>query len=210
MRTRIKFCGITRLADAMAAVELGVDALGFVFYAKSPRHIEPHRVRAIIAALPPLVTTVGLFVDAEPAEVRRVSEVTRIDFVQFHGEETPDECRSVARPYIKAIKVRHDNDVTEAAARYADARALLLDTYDSQLPGGTGCSFDWRQVPAVRSLPLILAGGLSSDNVADAIRQVRPFAVDVSGGIEASKGIKDIDKMRAFLSEVKRIDCDTN
>lgn len=208
VRTRVKFCGITRHADALAAVELGVDALGFVFYESSPRWIAPTAARAICDALPPFVCTVGLFVDASPEYVSRVVAATGIDLVQFHGEETPETCRAAARPYIKAIRVQSGRDFSAACDRYPDARAILVDAYHPELPGGTGTSFDWELIPVMRSKPIILAGGLSARNLRPAIRQVRPYAVDVSGGIESAKGIKDAAEMRAFMAEVNSIERD--
>jgi phosphoribosylanthranilate isomerase len=208
-RIRVKFCGITRLGDAQDAVALGVDALGFVFYAASPRAIAPSAAAAIIAQLPPFVATVGLFVDAAPEWVESVVRETGIDLVQYHGTETPEACRAGGRPYVKAIRMAAGVDLTAAAAAYGDARALLLDTPHPLLPGGTGSAFDWSLVPVHRTLPFVLAGGLTAANVAVAARQVRPYAVDVSGGIESSKGVKDPAKMRAFMTEVNRIECNT-
>jgi phosphoribosylanthranilate isomerase len=205
-RTRVKFCGITQLADALAAIDCGVDALGFVFHPASPRYLAPEQAGAIIAALPPFVCTVGLFVDAPAEFVRDVVTRTRLDLVQYHGAEDPERCRAVARPYVKAIAMKPDLDLAREAGRYGDAAALLLDTYHPTLAGGTGQGFDWTRVPAERTKPIVLAGGLTADNVAAAIAAVGPYAVDVSGGIEQSKGIKDPVKMRAFMSEVSRFE----
>lgn len=205
MRTRIKICGITRLEDARAAMDAGADALGFVFYPPSPRYIAPERAAEIIAALPPFVTMTGLFVDASAAEVQRILELTRIDLLQFHGNETPAFCDSFSRAWIKALRVAPDMDLIAEAGQYAAARALLLDTYVSGVPGGTGSVFDWSVIPEALRPAIILAGGLDADNVASAIRQIRPWAVDVSGGVEASKGIKDINEIKRFVNEVKSV-----
>ena len=205
-RIRIKFCGITRLEDALEAVALGVDALGFVFHAASPRYVEPAVARGIVAQLPAFVTAVGLFVDRPLAEVREVMATTRMGLAQFHGEESASYCRDYAAPYLKAVRVTNAEAVTLAAGAYPDAAALLLDTWHPQLAGGTGLAFDWRLIPANCAKPLVLAGGLDASNVARAITQAHPYAVDVSGGIEATKGIKDGDKMRAFVAEVRRIE----
>lgn len=205
-RTRVKFCGITQLGDALAAVDCGVDALGFVFHPASPRYLAPEKAAAIIAALPPFVATVGLFVDAPVDHVRNVAASVQLDLVQYHGAEDPERCRLAGCRYIKAIPMKSDVDLALAAARYDDAAALLLDAYHPVLAGGTGQVFDWASVPAARAKPIILAGGLSAENIASAISIVAPYAVDVSGGIEKNKGIKDLEKMRAFMSEVCRIE----
>ena len=205
-RVRIKFCGITRLEDALAAVALGVDALGFVFHPGSPRFIAPADAADIVRRLPAFVTAVGLFVDAPLSEVGETLARTRIPLAQFHGEESPAYCAAHGRPYVKAVRVRTESTVPDAASDYADAAALLLDTWHPQLAGGTGQAFDWRLVPAACPRPLVLAGGLSSDNVAAAIALVRPYGVDVSGGIEQAKGIKDPARMRAFVAEVRRVE----
>jgi phosphoribosylanthranilate isomerase len=208
-RTRVKFCGIRHLSDALLAVELGVDAVGFVFYPNSPRFIEPVVARQIIAALPPMLTTVGLFVDADSARVAKITADTGIDLVQYHGVEAGLTCAASPRPYIKAIAVDPNTDFEWVAKEYAGARALLLDAYHPQLRGGTGRQFDWSLVPRNSAKPFILAGGLTAENVATAISTVRPYAVDVSGGIESSKGVKDPQKMREFMAEVIRIERDS-
>lgn len=200
-RTRVKMCGITRLEDALAAIEAGADALGFVFYKPSPRYIEPVKARDIIRQLPPFVARVGLFVDAPRCEVLEITELLSLDLLQFHGDETPAYCQSFHQPYMKALRVRTADEAAEQAALHANASAILLDAYVEGVPGGTGQAFDWQQIPTLKQ-PLVLAGGLSAANVQQAIRQVRPFAVDVSGGIEASKGIKDTGKMQAFMQQV--------
>lgn len=201
---RSKICGITRLEDALAAIEAGADALGFVFYAKSPRAVEARQARDIIAALPPFVTTVGLFVNASRCELTEILEVVPLDLLQFHGDEMPADCEGYHRPWIKALRVRPGDDLEAACRHYAGASGILLDTYVAGIPGGTGEAFDWSLVPARLSKPIILAGGLSADNVGEAIRQVRPYAVDVSGGVEQAKGIKDSAKVEAFLRAVRQ------
>lgn len=206
MRTRVKFCGVTQLDDALAAVECGVDALGFVFVASSPRAIAPEAAAALIASLPPLVAKIGLFVNANLAIVARIAEITGIDTLQLHGNETPAYCSQAKAqtglPYVKAFAVASGFDSRTASAAYPDAAAILLDTYDPARAGGTGTSFDWQLAPKDFHRPVILAGGLNPGNVATAIRTVRPFAVDVSSGIEARPGVKDRDKMRRFMVEV--------
>ncbi|AGN78353.1 MULTISPECIES: phosphoribosylanthranilate isomerase [Pseudomonas] len=201
---RSKICGITRIEDALAAAEAGADAIGFVFYAKSPRAVDVRQARAIIAELPPFVTTVGLFVNASRCELNEILEVVALDLLQFHGDETPQDCEGYHRPWIKALRVRPGDDLEAACQLYAGARGILLDTYVAGVPGGTGEAFDWSLVPAHLSKPIILAGGLSADNVGQAIAQVRPYAVDVSGGVEQAKGIKDAAKIEAFMQAVKQ------
>lgn len=200
---RSKICGITRIDDALAAVAAGADAIGFVFYAKSPRAVTAAQARAIIAALPPFVTTVGLFVNASTCELNETLDAVPLDLLQFHGDETPEQCEGYHRPYIKALRVKSGDDIAAACAAYASASGILLDTYVEGVPGGTGQAFDWSLIPQGLSKPIILAGGLSVQNVAQAIAQVQPYAVDVSGGVEKSKGIKDHDKIRAFMQAVR-------
>ena len=207
MPVRIKFCGITRAADAAAAVSLGVDAIGFVFYAPSPRYIELEQAAAIARALPPFVCKVGLFVNERAATVEQTCAAVGLNVVQYHGDETPQECARALRPWIKAIRVRPELDLAQECARYAAASAWLFDSYDEQLYGGSGKRFEWDLLPHTHRRPIILAGGLTPDNVGEAIRATAPYAVDVSGGIEAAKGIKDHDKMRTFIAEVKRLEC---
>ncbi len=201
---RSKICGITRIEDALAAAQAGADAIGFVFYAKSPRAVDVRQARAIIAEVPPFVTTVGLFVNASRCELNEILEVVPLDLLQFHGDETPQDCEGYHRPWIKALRVRPGDDLEAACQLYAGARGILLDTYVAGVPGGTGEAFDWSLVPAHLSKPIILAGGLSADNVGQAIAQVRPYAVDVSGGVERAKGIKDAAKIEAFMQAVKQ------
>ncbi|WJN57973.1 phosphoribosylanthranilate isomerase [Pseudomonas sp. SO81] len=196
---RVKICGITRVEDALAAAAAGADAIGLVFYAKSPRAVSIEQARAIIAALPPFVTTVGLFVDIECDELQRILASVPLDLLQFHGDESPEQCESINRPYIKALRVKAGDDIAAQVNRYPGAKGILLDTYVEGVPGGTGEAFDWSLVPEGLSKPVILAGGLHADNVAAAVARVRPYAVDVSGGVEASKGIKDAEKIAAFI-----------
>lgn len=200
---RSKICGITRIEDALLAAEAGADAIGLVFYAKSPRAVDVRQARAIIAALPPFVTTVGLFVDASSCELGEILDAVPLDLLQFHGDEPPAFCDGFRRPYIKALRVKPGDDIAAQVAAYKNASGILLDTYVPGIPGGTGEAFDWSLVPQGLNKPIILAGGLTAQNVAEAIRQVRPYAVDVSGGVEASKGIKDAEKIRAFMRAVK-------
>lgn len=202
LRTRAKICGITRVEDARIAVASGADAIGLVFYAKSPRHVSIETAAEIVASLPPFVDAVGLFVDADPAEIDRVLNQVRLDLLQFHGDETPACCEAFAMPYIKALRVRQEVNLLQYATDFASARALLLDAYQEGVAGGTGQTFDWDLIPQNLPKPVILAGGLTPHNVGEAIRRVRPYAVDVSGGVEREKGIKDADKMAAFMRGV--------
>lgn len=206
MRTRVKVCGITRETDAAAAVAAGADALGLVFYPKSPRCIEPAAAAALVSMLPPFVTTVGLFLDAEAEQVREIMRQVRLDVLQFHGLETAESCRSFGRPYMKAIGAGEGADLRILAKTYADACALLLDSHAHGQAGGTGRVFDWKRIPADLGRPVVLAGGLKPDNVAEAVRVVRPYAVDVSSGVEATPGIKDAGLIEAFMNEVRRGD----
>lgn len=204
MTTRVKICGITDLADALDAIAAGASALGFVFYKPSPRYVSPQLAADIIRQLPPFVTTVGLFVNASQAEVIQVLEQTGIDLLQFHGDEPEVFCRGFARPYIKAFRVRPGLDVMQQVALYPSARGVLLDAYRPGVPGGTGEVFDWALIPATLAPQVILAGGLNADNVAEAISQVTPYAVDVSGGVEAAPGRKDRARINAFMAAVQQ------
>jgi phosphoribosylanthranilate isomerase len=203
MRTRVKICGITRIEDAIAAALAGADAIGFVFDPKSPRHVHPDQALKITRALPPFITTVGLFVNPAPDTVEGVLGHVPLDLIQFHGNEKPEQCRRYHRSYIKAIHMKPDVDLREMARLYGDAAGLLLDTYVADAAGGSGQAFDWNRIPQDLGKPVILAGGLTPQNVAEAVRKVRPFAVDVSSGVEQSKGIKDANKISAFIEEVK-------
>ncbi|KRW59525.1 phosphoribosylanthranilate isomerase [Pseudomonas sp. TTU2014-080ASC] len=200
---RSKICGITRIEDALAAVQAGADAIGLVFYAKSPRAVNVQQARAIIAALPPFVTTVGLFVNASRCELGEILDAVPLDLLQFHGDEAPADCEGYHRPFIKALRVKPGDDIAAEVAPYGQASGILLDTFVQGVPGGTGEAFDWSLVPEGLSKPVILAGGLTPENVAEAIAQVRPYAVDVSGGVEISKGIKDAEKIQAFMRAVQ-------
>lgn len=202
---RIKICGLTRNQDVQVAVAEGVDALGFVLYAPSPRAVTAEQAALLIKHAPAFVTTVALFVDESAEEIYRALDVCSFDLLQFHGDESPEFCRQFNRPYMKAIRVRSAEDIHRAVQQYPDTKALLLDAYVENLPGGTGQAFDWRLIPEL-SIPWILAGGLNANNVADAVNQVKPFAVDVSGGVEASKGIKDVQKIKDFISEVRNVE----
>lgn len=204
--TRVKICGITRLEDALMAVEAGADALGFVFYPASPRAVDISRAAGIISRLPPFVTTTALFVDPEQALVNAVIENTGVDLLQFHGNESPRFCAGFSRPWIKALRMKPGLDVGAQAQQYAAGRGILLDAYRPGVPGGTGDTFDWDRIPLDLRPGIILAGGLRADNVAQAVRQVRPWAVDVSGGVEARKGEKDPAHTRAFINEVRQAD----
>lgn len=207
-RTRAKICGITRIEDALAATAAGADAIGLVFYEKSPRAVTVEQAAGICAALPPFVTTVGLFVNAEAAEVEAVMQQAPLDLLQFHGDESAGYCRGFSRPYIKAVRMAEGIDLHAVAATYGDARGLLVDSYQKGVPGGTGHAFDWARIPAGLEMPVILAGGLTPQNVKEAVAQVHPYAVDVSSGVEREKGIKDVDKIIAFMRGVETADGD--
>lgn len=203
MRTRVKICGITRPDDALSAARAGADAVGLVFYADSPRHVSIARARQVVEALPPFVAPVGLFVDASPHEIEQVLAAVPLALLQFHGAEAPEFCAGFRLPWIKAVRMRDGVDLMAEAERYRDARALLLDAYRPGVPGGTGATFDWGRIPAELAERIILAGGLTPDNVTEAIRRVRPYAVDVSGGVEARKGVKDPVRISAFFRGVR-------
>ena len=204
--TRVKVCGITRVEDALAAARSGADGIGLVFYERSPRHVSVAQARQLAEALPPFVTTVGLFVNAEAAFVREVLANVPLDLLQFHGDETPEYCAQFNKPFLKAIRVKAGVDLLQCASDFRGARGLLLDAHVEGIPGGTGTAFDWALIPGALPLPVILSGGLDAGNAAAAIEQVRPYALDVSSGVEASKGIKDAAKIAAFINEVKHID----
>ena len=201
-RTRVKICGITRVADALDAIALGADALGFVFYAPSPRAVSAQTVQNIVAQLPPFVSTVGLFVDATPQEVQSVLAQVPLSLLQFHGDETNDYCQQFGVPWIKALRMEPDSDILAKIAQYPNAQGILLDAWHPHLKGGTGQTFDWRHWPHSNNKALILAGGLTPENVTEAIHFTKPYAVDVSGGVEASKGIKEFTLLQAFMAGV--------
>ena len=210
-RTRTKICGITRPEDALSAAQAGADAIGLVFHPPSPRAVSAGVAGQVCAQLPPFVTSVGLFVDLPAEQVRALLEQVPLDMLQFHGEETPGYCASFGRPWFKALAMREGLDPAREAQRYAEAgaRGILLDAWVAGLPGGTGETFDWGRIPANLPCPLILAGGLTPDNAAEAVRQVRPWAVDVSGGVEARdasgqarKGVKSAEAINAFIEQV--------
>ncbi|MDP2688206.1 MAG: phosphoribosylanthranilate isomerase [Aequorivita sp.] len=204
--TRIKICGITREQDIQSVAASGADALGFVFYAPSPRHLDLAQAAQLARAVPPFLTVVGLFVNPPVDYVREVLAQLPLDVLQFHGEESAQFCAQFGKPYLKAIRVKAGVDLVECAARYAGAQGLLLDAHAEGVQGGSGETFDWKLIPHGLPLPLILSGGLHAGNVAEAIKQVRPYAVDVSSGVEAAKGIKDAAKIAAFVKEVNKID----
>ncbi len=200
-RVRTKICGITRRDDALMAIEAGADAIGLVFYEPSPRNVTLEQARQIVSALPAFVSTTALFVNATPDFIRQVVAQVGVDLLQFHGEESPAECDAYARPYIKAVAMQAQTNLVEIAERYRNARALLLDTYKPGVPGGTGESFNWQWVTPLVDKPLILAGGLTPSNVAQAVEQTGVYAVDVSGGVEASKGLKCAEKVQQFIRQ---------
>lgn len=203
MATAVKICGITRPEDALAAARAGAHAVGLVFYAPSPRYVTPARAAEIIRVLPPFVTTVGLFVDARAEEVSSTLAEVPVGLLQFHGGETPEFCRQFKRPYVKAVRVKPGVDLLQYARDFYDAKALLLDAFVEGLHGGSGAAFDWSLIPRGLPLPVILSGGLTPENVMDAVRRVRPSAVDVSSGVESAKGIKDAQKIAAFIKGVR-------
>ncbi len=208
---RVKICGITRAEDALAVAMSGADAIGLVFYEKSPRCVSVAQAAGLLAVLPPFVTVVGLFVNASAGFVCEVLASVSLDVLQFHGDETPEFCGQFNKPYLKAIRVKAGVDLLQCAAQFHAAQGLLLDAHVEGIPGGTGTAFDWTLIPDNLPLPLILSGGLDAENVADGIRQVRPYAVDVSSGVEAVKGIntlkgvKDAAKIARFMNEVRNV-----
>jgi len=205
-RTRVKICGITRSEDALAAVNAGADAIGFVFYEPSPRNLSIEQAALIAQVVPPFVTIVGLFVDPQKALVKSVLENVRIDLLQFHGHESRETCEHFSRPYIKAFRVKPEEDLDAAFTHYPTATGFLLDTYRPGVPGGTGQVFDWALFPKQSDKPLILAGGLAPENITSAIENTHPFAVDVSGGVESAKRIKSPELINQFIAGVNRVD----
>jgi phosphoribosylanthranilate isomerase len=206
MPTRVKICGITRPEDGLAAARAGAHAIGLVFHPASPRCVGMVQAQAIVAALPPLVSVVGLFVDAGRERIAEALSQVPLDVIQFHGAEPASECRGYGRRYLKALHVRDGVDLAAQAAEYHDAAGLLLDAFVPGVPGGSGRTFDWAAVPAGLPRPLLLAGGLDAGNVAAAIRRVRPWAVDVSSGVESAPGIKDAGRIEAFMQAVRQVD----
>lgn len=202
-RTRVKICGITSIEDAMAVVGAGAEALGLVFYATSPRAVAIEQARAIAFAAGPFAVVTGLFVDADPEFVATVLKQVPLQLLQFHGNETLAYCESFARPYMKAIRMRPELDVVAAIAQYPSASGILLDAYRPGVPGGTGETFDWARVPQESTKPLVLAGGLTSANVGEAIRATRVYGVDVSGGVESAPGTKDHGKITSFINNAR-------
>ena len=198
-RVRIKICGITRAEDAVHAAELGADAIGLVFYRGSPRCIDVVSAQIILAALPPFVSKVGLFVDQDETEIRSVLEKLPLDYLQFHGSESPGECGKYNKPYIKSVTMKNGVDLASEARRYAGASCLLLDAHVEGMAGGTGKQFEWSRIPRSLEKPILLAGGLTPENVRSAVTEVRPYGVDVSSGVEQSKGIKDPGKLATFI-----------
>lgn len=203
LRTRVKICGITRVQDATAVVQSGADALGLVFYPKSPRHVTLEQAREIVSGIAPFVTVTGLFVNASADFVAEVLSSVPLGLLQFHGEETNDQCNGFGLPFIKSIPMQSGTDLSSRVSAYPDAAGFLLDAWQPETHGGGGIAFDWQQVPAGIHAPLVLAGGLTPGNVATAIRVVKPYAVDVSTGVERDKGIKSREKIEAFMREVR-------
>ncbi len=207
LRTRIKICGITRAEDGLQAAQLGVDALGMVFYAKSPRNVTAQQAQAICDVLPGFVTRVALFLNPDENLVKQVLENVNIDVLQFHGTESAAFCESFGQPYIKALGIDGVDDIDGLCNQYQTAQSVLLDSHGSGKAGGTGETFNWSNIPNAIRNKIILAGGLNPDNVAEAIKQVRPYAVDLSSGVESAPGIKDLTLMTRLINEVKRVDC---
>ena len=203
MSTRVKICGITRIEDALTAIRLGANAIGFIFWDKSARYIDPKEARKIVMALPPFVTVVGVYVNPSSEWVEETCSIAGLNLLQFHGDELPEFCSQFPLPYIKAVRIRSGIDLLQYAAQYSSSNGLLLDSYVEGVPGGTGRTFEWSLIPENLSLPLIVSGGLDAKNVCEAIRKARPWAVDVSSGVEITKGIKDADKIAAFMTGVR-------
>ncbi len=205
-RTRVKICGITRAEDGVIAAKYGADAIGLVFYEKSPRAVNIEQAQTIIQSLPAFVTVVGLFVNAEPNMVNNILAKVPIDLLQFHGEESPEYCSCFNKPYMKALRMRPNIELEALIEKYQTAKGILLDSYVQGIKGGTGTIFDWQQVPSNLSKPIIVAGGLTADNVLSAIKALNPYAVDVSGGVESAKGIKDTEKIAEFMQAISHYD----
>ncbi len=208
-RTRVKICGIREALHGCVAADAGADAIGLVFYRESPRYVTPGAAATVVSMLPPFVTSVGLFVDATEGKVRDTLAHVRLDALQFHGDETPEFCASFGLPYVRAVRMEKGINLLEWAGRFSSARALLVDAHVPGMPGGTGQTFDWSAIPPDLPIPLIVSGGLTAENVGEAIRAVRPWAVDVSSGVEASRGSKDPRKIVDFIRSVRREDAGT-
>ena len=206
MTTAVKICGITRVEDGLAAARSGAHAIGLVFHGPSPRNVAIDQAKAIVAALPPFVTPVALFVDASAERVRETVAQVPVQLLQFHGDEPPEYCAAFRLPFLKAVRVNENVDLLKYAQTYGAAKGLLLDAYVAGVHGGTGTAFDWRLIPADLPLPVVLSGGLTPENVVEAVRTVRPWAVDVSSGVEAAKGVKDHAKIAAFIRGVRHAD----
>ena len=206
MAAAVKICGVTRIEDGLAAARAGASAIGLVFYVPSPRCVTRAQARQIVGALPPSITTVGVFVDPEEEEVRRTIAEVPLQLLQFSGAERPEFCRRFGQPYIKAVHMRAGVDLLQYARDYHDAKALLLDAYVEGLHGGSGVPFDWNLIPRGVPLPVILSGGLTVANIKDAVRRARPDGVDVSSGVESAKGVKDAAKIAAFIKGVRDAD----
>jgi phosphoribosylanthranilate isomerase len=209
VRTRIKICGIREALHGVVAADAGADAIGLVFYRDSPRFVTPGAASNVVAILPPFVTSVGLFVDADEGKIHDTVKTVRLDCLQFHGDESPDFCASFGIPYVRAVSMKPGVDLLEYAGRFSSARALLLDAHVPGIPGGTGQTFDWSAIPRDLPMPVILSGGLSAENIGPAIKSVRPWAVDVSSGVEASRGSKDPKKIVEFIRRVQREDAES-
>ncbi len=201
-RTLVKICGLTREADVEAAIESGADAIGLVFYPPSPRFVSAARAAELSRPIPPFVTVTALFVNNAPTEIEKVLEQVPVNLLQFHGDETEEDCRRWSRPYIRAARMRPEMDLIQYAAEFASARGILLDAFVEGYGGG-GEVFDWTAIPKNMPLPIVLSGGLTPENVGEAVRRVRPSAVDVSSGVEIAKGVKDAAKIAAFVAAVR-------
>jgi phosphoribosylanthranilate isomerase len=206
MRTRIKICGFTRVDDAVAAAKLGVDAIGLVFYPPSPRNVNLEQAADIVSALPAFITVVALFVDEKERRIKEILSQVSIDCIQFHGNEAATDCRIYNKSYIKAIRMKQGLDIIKISTDYQNASALLLDAYHPGIQGGSGRQFDWDLIPDNNSLPIILAGGLDEGNAEQAVKKVRPYALDVSSGVERTKVIKDVAKMATFIEAINEGD----
>lgn len=202
LRTRVKICGLTSVDDALVVANSGADAIGLVFYEPSPRFVEIDKAAKIAQALPPFVTKTALFVNPDKNYVEEVLAKVNVDLIQFHGDETADFCEQFNRPYIKAIRMQESTELEQLAQTFSRSSGLLLDAYVPGIPGGTGEQFNWSWIPQEFALPIILAGGLVADNVKQAIQTAQPWAVDVSGGVEASKGVKSPEKIKQFMQQV--------